>query len=62
MRDAERVAQALGDLPLAVAQAAGYMADTGMPAPEYCGLLASSRAGELMDRAVRRRIRGRWRR
>ena len=38
--DADRVAAALGDLPLAVAQAAGYMAETGMPAGEYAGLLA----------------------
>ncbi len=45
--EADRVAAALGDLPLAVAQAAGYMAETGMPAPDYLDLL-SSRAGELM--------------
>ena len=30
--DADLLADALGDLPLAIAQAAGYMADTGMPA------------------------------
>jgi hypothetical protein len=46
-RNAGRVAAALGDLPLAVAQAAGYLAETGMPAPQYLRLL-SSRAGELM--------------
>jgi tetratricopeptide (TPR) repeat protein len=46
--DADRIAQALGDLPLAVAQAAGYMADTGMPAGEYIRLL-QARAAEILD-------------
>ena len=46
-QDADKVADALGDLPLAVAQAAGYMADTGMPAAEYEGLLAA-RAMEIL--------------
>ncbi|WP_018639255.1 FxSxx-COOH system tetratricopeptide repeat protein [Parafrankia elaeagni] len=35
-----RVAEALGDLPLAVAQAAAWLAETGMPAGEYLRLLA----------------------
>jgi Tetratricopeptide repeat/NB-ARC domain len=47
-RDADQVAAALGDLPLAVAQAAATMADTGMPAGEYTGLLAT-RAAEILD-------------
>src|SRR5579872_2474352 len=38
---ADAVADAVGDLPLAVTQAAGYMASTGMPAREYVDLLAS---------------------
>src|SRR4029077_13655706 len=46
--DAGRVAQALGDLPLALAQAAAYMAGTGMPAGEYLDLLAA-RAAQLLD-------------
>ena len=46
--DAGRVAQALGDLPLALAQAAGYMAGTGTPAGEYLELLAV-RAAEVLD-------------
>ena len=33
--DADRLADELGDLPLAIAQAAGFMAETGMPAAEY---------------------------
>ncbi|WP_026207945.1 FxSxx-COOH system tetratricopeptide repeat protein, partial [Catelliglobosispora koreensis] len=33
--DANRLAHALGDLPLALAQAAGVMAQTGMPPDEY---------------------------
>ena len=37
--DADRLADALGDLPLAVAQAAGFMAETGMAAAEYLDLL-----------------------
>ena len=38
--DADRLAAELGDLPLAVAQAAGFMAETGMPAAQYLELLA----------------------
>lgn len=37
--DADEVAAEVGDLPLAVAQAAGYMASTGTPAGEYVRLL-----------------------
>jgi len=44
--DAARLAAELGDLPLAVAQAAGFIAETGMTAGEYLGLLGS-RAGQL---------------
>jgi TIR domain/NB-ARC domain len=47
--DADEVAAALGDLPLALAQAAGYMTATGMPAAEYLDLLAV-RGAQLMDR------------
>jgi tetratricopeptide (TPR) repeat protein len=39
--DAARVAEALGDLPLALAQATDYMRDTGMPTEEYLGLLVT---------------------
>ena len=46
--DADQVAGALGDLPLAIAQAAGFMADAGIPAREYTGLLAV-RATEILD-------------
>jgi hypothetical protein len=45
--DANTVAAAVGDLPLAVAQAAGYMADTGMTASEYTTLLRD-RAAEIL--------------
>jgi hypothetical protein len=48
VRDADRVADALGDLPLALAQAAGYMADTGMPADSYLSLM-QARAAEILD-------------
>jgi len=46
--EADQVAAALGDLPLALAQAAGYMTSTGTPAAEYLGLLAA-RAGQVLD-------------
>ena len=46
--DADRVAEAVGDLPLAIAQAAGTMADTGMAAAEYNRLL-TSHAAEMLD-------------
>lgn len=48
VREADRVADALGDLPLALAQAVGYMADTGMPIDSYLNLL-QSRAAEILD-------------
>jgi hypothetical protein len=46
--DAHSVADALGDLPLALAQAAEYMADTAMPAEEYLELL-TAHAAEILD-------------
>ena len=46
--DADRLADRLGDLPLGIAQAAGFMAETGMPAAEYLDLLAAQ-AGTLLD-------------
>ena len=45
--DADQLAHALDDLPLALAQAAGFMAETGMPAAQYLGLLRT-RAGQLL--------------
>jgi len=49
--DADRLAAELGDLPLAIAQAAGFIADTGMLASQYLGLLRT-RAGQLLDRGA----------
>lgn len=46
--DSGEVAEAVGDLPLAVAQAAGYMAYTGIPAAEYVALLRT-RPAEMME-------------
>ena len=37
--DLHRLADALGDLPLALAQASAFLADTGMPVPQYLDLL-----------------------
>ncbi len=45
--DADRLAAELGDLPLAIAQAAGFMADTGMTAEEFLVLLRT-RGGQLL--------------
>jgi len=47
--EADGLATELGDLPLAIAQAAGFMADTGTPASEYLDLLRT-RARQLLDR------------
>ena len=47
--DADRLADALGDLPLAVAQAAGFMVETGMAAAEYLDLLRTRAAGLLAE-------------
>jgi len=49
--DADKLAAELGDLPLAIAQAAGFMADTGMTAEEFLGLL-QTRAGQLLAQAT----------
>ena len=49
--DADRLAAELGDLPLAIAQAAGFMAGTGIAAGEYLGLLRT-RAEPLLDQPV----------
>lgn len=42
--DADRLADALGDLPLAVEQAASWRAQTGMPVAEYVELLQKNSA------------------
>jgi DNA-binding XRE family transcriptional regulator/tetratricopeptide (TPR) repeat protein len=49
--DADRLAAGLGDLPLALAQAAAFLAGTGMAVDEYLGLL-QARAGPLLDQAA----------
>jgi hypothetical protein len=46
--DADAVACAIGDLPLAIAQAASYLDKTGMPACQYVALL-KTRAAELLN-------------
>ncbi len=48
--EADRLAETLGDLPLALAQAAGFLAETGMPVDHYLGLL-ETRAEELLDQS-----------
>ena len=49
--DADRLAGQLGDLPLAVTQAAGFMAETGTPATQYLDLL-QTQAGTLLGQAA----------
>ena len=51
--DADQLADQLGDLPLAIAQAAGFMAETGMAAARYLDLLGT-RAGQLLGRGAPR--------
>jgi Tetratricopeptide repeat/NB-ARC domain len=51
--DADQLAGQLGDLPLALAQAAGYLAVTGMPAARY-GDLLQTQARQLLDQATPR--------
>lgn len=46
--DADRLAEVLGDLPLAVEQAAAWRAETGMSVDEYLGLFESKRT-ELLE-------------
>jgi hypothetical protein len=46
--DADRLAAALGDLPLAIEQAAAWRAETGMPAGEYIQLLKEKQV-EMLD-------------
>jgi hypothetical protein len=47
---ADRLAAALGDLPLALTQAGGFLAETGIPAGQYLNLL-TTRVGELLDQS-----------
>ncbi|MGI5455565.1 FxSxx-COOH system tetratricopeptide repeat protein [Streptomyces sp. CA-249302] len=49
--DADRLAEALGDLPLAIEQAAAWQAETGMPVAEYLQLLDEKEADLLRDTA-----------
>lgn len=48
--EADALAEALGDLPLALVQAAAWRAETGMPASEYLRLFESKR-NELLETA-----------
>jgi tetratricopeptide (TPR) repeat protein len=49
--DADKLAAQLGDLPLAIAQAAGFIAETSMPAAQYLDLLRIQ-AGPLLDQVT----------
>jgi hypothetical protein len=50
-QDADRLATVLGDLPLAVEQAAAWRAETGMPVDEYLRLFEDKRKELLESRA-----------
>ena len=50
-KQAGRIAEALGDLPLALAQAAAYLNDTATPVEDYLALLAQ-RSRELLAQGV----------
>ena len=45
--DADQLTGQLGDLPLAIAQAAGFIAETGMPVAQYRSLM-HTQAGQLL--------------
>lgn len=49
--DADMLAEALGDLPLAIEQAAAWRAQTGMPAQEYLRLFNEKRSDLLFEGA-----------
>jgi cellulose biosynthesis protein BcsQ/tetratricopeptide (TPR) repeat protein len=49
-RDADQVAERLGDLPLAIDQAAAWLAATAMPARQYVELLDTRLADVLADK------------
>ncbi|MFF2661422.1 FxSxx-COOH system tetratricopeptide repeat protein [Kitasatospora sp. NPDC058032] len=49
--DAERIAELLGDLPLAVGQAAAWLQETPMPAATYADLLDETLT-DILDRSV----------
>lgn len=49
--DAERIAELLGDLPLAVGQAAAWLHETPMPAATYADLLDETLT-DILDRSV----------
>ncbi len=49
--DADRLAEALGDLPLAIEQAAAWRAQTGMPVAEYLRLFEDKRGDLLYEGA-----------
>jgi transcriptional regulator with XRE-family HTH domain len=51
MADAGRLTAELGHLPLAIAQAAGFIAGTGTPVTQYLSMLRSQ-AGQLLGRAA----------
>ncbi|MCD9875640.1 FxSxx-COOH system tetratricopeptide repeat protein [Streptomyces guryensis] len=52
--DADRLAAALGDLPLAIEQAAAWHSETGMPVAEYLQLLEEKRVELLRETALPR--------
>jgi transcriptional regulator with XRE-family HTH domain len=51
LADAEQLADELGHLPLAIAQAAGFMADTGTSATQYLTMLRNQ-AGQLLGQGA----------
>jgi transcriptional regulator with XRE-family HTH domain len=51
LADAEQLAVELGHLPLAIAQAAGFMADTGTSATQYLNMLRNQ-AGQLLGQGA----------
>ena len=53
--DSNALAEAVGDLPMALDQAGGFQVEAGMPVPEYIALLEAS-AGDVLQHATARRL------
>ncbi|MBQ1024935.1 FxSxx-COOH system tetratricopeptide repeat protein [Micromonospora sp. C95] len=60
-RDADRIAEALGDLPIAVAAAAAWLVETHSPVSEYLAAIEQGDLGALGSEADIGRVEAAWR-
>jgi hypothetical protein len=59
--DAERIAELLGDLPIAIAAAAAWLTETGMPVAEYLSAIEKGDLGVLGSEGDFARVAAAWR-